>query len=198
MYNPSCSAYVNLKSASYLSQYNRTKWDELITTINLKPGVDITPELTTRYSESVTGVISGYAEIAKMHNDANFNKAAMKWTNYYPGVHFDSSVVDTLARYVRVGVHRAWISRVDPGFFAPLHWDVEDNEAEFLKMGEIHRFSCFMNESSLGQIFILGEDHLFNQRQGTLIKWNNYKEWHTGINGSMASKYMLHIVGYRS
>ena len=194
MFNP--SSYFNkrlldLNSAMYLNTYRRVDWNEVI---NILPdeGVEVTTD-PTRWKLDTPG----YTEIYKMWQDANFNIASIKWTNYYPEKHFSKTIIDDIASYLRLnGVHRSWISRVDPGYFAPLHWDVDDNEDEYMKHGEIFRYSILLGEPTHGHIFILGDDYIFEAPRGSIFKWKNYKDWHSGINAGMKPKFMLHFLGY--
>jgi hypothetical protein len=170
--------------------YNIVDWAKI--TASLTNGVDITTD--PEYWDFDT---PGYSEIYKMWNDANFNKNAIKWTNFYPSTHYPQEVVDDVAKHLGlIGVHRSWISRVDPGNFAPWHWDVDDNEQEYLKKGTIKRYSIMLSGPTFGHIFILGDDYYYNTPAGTILEWNNYKEWHSGINAGMKPKYMFHIIGY--
>jgi hypothetical protein len=171
---------------------NNIDWDTVIETL-VQPGVDVTTNLTSRKDDT-----SGYSEIYSNWKNANFNMTAIKWTNYYPGVHFDSKITDSLAKHLNVNVHRSWISKINPGYFAPRHWDVDDNESEYLKKGTPVRYSCFIEKPAHGHIFIVGDNYYFNQPQGTLVKWDNYKEWHSGINAGMTPKYMFHLLGYQN
>ncbi len=195
MFNPS-SYYdrrlLNLKSSIYLGSYRRIQWSDLIIDLQNKQGVEVTTN--PEYWNLDT---PGYSEIYKMWQDANFNKNSIKWTNYYPGTHFAQELVDDVAFYLRLtGVHRSWISRVDSGFIAPWHWDVDDNESAYLEKGPIKRYSVIMGNPTLGHIFILGDDYIYNVPWGSIFKWNNYKEWHSGINAGMCPKFMFHIIGY--
>ena len=54
----------------------------------------------------------------------------------------------------------------------------------------------FIGEPSVGQVFILGNEYHYNNAQGAVLEWDNYREWHNGINGSLSNKYMFHIIGY--
>jgi len=85
---------------------------------------------------------------------------------------------------------------VEPGYMTGYHYDIDDNEKEYLKHGTLKRYSVFISKPSLGQIFILGNDYYFNNPQGTILKWGNYRDWHNGINGGLENKYMFHIIGY--
>ena len=170
--------------------FNSINWDTVIETL-VQPGVEITTDPSKWKLET-----PGYTEIYKMWDAANFNKSAIKWINYYPGQHFDNILIEQFAEEVNVKPLRAWISRIDPGFFAPWHWDVDDNEQEYLKHGTIKRYSCFIEKPAHGHIFIIGDDYYYNQPQGTVLEWKNYQDWHSGINAGMTPKYMLHLLGY--
>lgn len=137
-----------------------------------------------------------YHKIYDIWKKANFNLSSIKWTNYYPGTHFPNEVVEQQAESLNLNhVHRSWVSKIDPGFMAPWHWDVDDYEQEYLKLGPIKRYTVIIEQMVHGHILIIGEDHYFNQPLGTVIKWSNYKEWHSGINAGMAPNYMFHILG---
>lgn len=139
----------------------------------------------------------GYSEVYTLWKDSKFNIASIQWINYYPEKDFSQSIVDDAAEFLGLnGVHRAWISKIDPGYFAPWHWDVDDNEKEYLKKGPIKRYSITMTNPAMGHIFILEDNYYFNKMSGTVIKWNDYKQWHAGINGGLSPKLMFHIIGY--
>lgn len=189
---------LNLNSCSFLGPLLKIEWNSIIESLLLQEGTSITldPKRWNLENEE-------YSKILKMWNDANFNKDSIKWINYYPSKHFPSTVDEEVCKYLRLdGIHRSWISRVDPGYYAPWHWDIDDNEQEYLKKGEIKRYSIFMSGdnlllgSSLGHIFILGTDYLYQCPEGAIFKWNNYNEWHAGINAGLKPKFMYHILGY--
>jgi len=170
--------------------YTQANWSDVIT--SLTNGVEVTVDFN--YWNLNT---PGYLEIYKMWQDAKFNPASIKWTNYYPNKHFSQELVDDVAKHLQLaGVHRSWISQVDPGFFAPWHWDIDDSEAEYLKQGVIKRYSIMITGPAMGHIFILGNDYYYNSPQGLIVEWKNYKEWHSGINAGLTPKYMFHMIGY--
>ncbi len=180
-----------LESSIFLSTYRRINWNEVIVSLLEKEGSAVTTD-PSRWNTDTTG----YNEIYAMWKNANFNSDSIKWINYYPRVHFDQSLVDDIADYLNVNVHRAWISRIDPGYFAPKHWDVDDNENEYLLKGDISRYSILMGDPTHGHIFILGDDYLFNCPKGSIFKWNNHRDWHSGINAGMVPKFMFHLIAY--
>ena len=81
---------------------------------------------------------------------------------------------------------------------APWHWDVDDNEDEYLKHGDIVRYTIIPKQFANGHIFILGNDYFYNLDEGKIIPWSSHKEWHSGINAGLEPNWMFHILGYRS
>jgi len=165
------------------------KWDTIIK--NLSKGSNVTVDPARWNLDNPE-----YENIFNIWKKANFNFNSIKWTNYYPGVHFSSDVVDEQKKLLKLNcVHRSWISKIDPGYMAPWHWDVDDNEEEYLKHGPIVRYTVMIEKMAHGHILIIGDDHYYNQPTNTVIKWSNYKEWHNGINAGMSPNYLFHILG---
>lgn len=133
-----------------------------------------------------------YSQMLKLWKDSNFNTNSVKWTNYYSYGNIES----TLASELGITPLRSWISCVEPGYMTGYHYDIDDNEQEYLKHGLLKRYSIFVSQPDVGHVFILGKDYFYNRPQGTVVKWNNYREWHNGINGGLSNKYMFHILGY--
>lgn len=133
-----------------------------------------------------------YAEMLKLWKDNNFNTDSVKWTNYYDTKTIEKEVGD----HVNINPLRSWISCVEPGYMTGYHYDIDDNESKYLAHGIIKRYSVFISEPRLGQIFILGNEYHYNKLQGTVLEWSNHREWHNGINGSLSNKYMFHLLGY--
>jgi hypothetical protein len=182
---------LTLKDTIYLGYYYRHDLINLSQSLLDSPGTDVMSGLREKHSDPK------YAEINKLWQNAKFNENAMQWINYYPAKDFPQSLVDDAASYLRLnGVHRAWISRIDPGYCAPWHWDVDDNENLYLEKGEIKRYSITMCSPTMGHIFIIGQDYLYDVPVGSIFKWKNFKEWHTGINAGMSPKFTFHILGY--
>jgi hypothetical protein len=165
-------------------------WNDVITSLEDQEGTSITADPSKWNLDT-----PGYTDIYKMWKDANFNPNAIKWINFYPEKNYPKEIVEELAQGLNIRVLRSWISKIDPGYFAPWHWDVDDNEEEYLQGGEIVRYSCFIEPPAMGHVFIINNDYYFNVPQGKLVKWNNYKDWHCGINGGLTPKYMLHVLG---
>jgi hypothetical protein len=133
-----------------------------------------------------------YKQMLELWKSKNFNTDSVKWTNYYN----TKDIETTLAEELCITPLRSWISCVEPGYMTGYHYDIDDNEKEYLAHGTLKRYSIFISKPSVGQLFILGSDYYYNKPQGTMLKWGNYREWHNGINGGLENKYMFHIIGY--
>ena len=195
MFNPTAQfdiSLLNLKDSVFLNTFRRLDWNIIVSNLNNQNGNTITTDPDKWNLDT-----SEYSNIYQMWKDAKFNPNSIKWINYYPNKHYEQDLIDNIQSYLRLsGIHRSWISRVDPGYYAPWHWDIDDNEDLYLQKGTPIRYSIMIGESYPGQIFIIGQDYIYNCPQGSIFKWNNYKEWHCGINASMVPKYMLHLLAY--
>lgn len=166
-------------------------WDHIIN--NLKEGYEVTADLANWNLTT-----PGYSEIYQLWKDANFNLSSVKWTNYYPGKHFDRSIESQVAEQLWISPVRSWISKIDPGYCAPWHWDVDDNEQEYMDNGQLFRYSVFIDNPHPGHIFVIDNETFTNQCKGTVIKWADYRAWHAGSNVGLAPKFMYHIIGYKN
>ena len=137
-----------------------------------------------------------YNKILEIWKKANFNLDSVKWTNYYPGKEFSEDVVNYFANELNLKyIHRAWISKIDPGYMAPWHWDVDENEEEYLKYGLIKRYTVVVNQMASGHLLIIGSDYYYNKPNNTIIKWGKYNEWHSSSNAGLEPSYLFHILG---
>lgn len=188
---------LRLQDSTYAGHYERAGWDDIIDQLNntvepLQVFKD-TPAYEEQWDSNPL-----YQQMYSSWLENNFNPNSIKWRSYYPKIHFDGSIVDDLAYHLGLNIiHSCWISRIDPGFFAPWHCDPFVDDIHDPEKGELKRYAVFITPSELGHIFILGRDHLYNFPVGTIIKWNDPNVFHTGINGSMKVKYMINILGYQ-
>ena len=160
-------------------------WDDVIE--NLKDGsvVTVDPDRWNMANPE-------YKKILNLWQENNFNINSVKWINFY-----DTKEIETiLSKQLEVTPLRSWISCLEPGWITGYHYDIDDNEQEYLKYGKIKRYSIFVSKPNLGHIFILDKEYHFNNDQGKILEWNNYKDWHSGINAGLANKYMFHLLGY--
>jgi len=133
-----------------------------------------------------------YKQMLDLWKDSNFNTDSVKWTNFYN----TKDIEKDLSEQLGITPLRSWISCVEPGYMTGYHYDIDDNEKEYLKHGKLKRYSVFISQPSVGQLFVLGHEYHYNKPQGTILEWNNHREWHNGINGSLSNKYMFHLIGY--
>jgi hypothetical protein len=164
-------------------------WNSIIN--NLKDGSDVTVDPSRWNLDNPE-----YNKILSMWKTANFNLNSIRWTNYYPGIHFLEDVIHQQVEHMSIKkVHRAWISKIDPGYMAPWHWDVEDQEEEFLKHGMINRYTVIIRQMAKGHTLIIGDDVFFNRPVDTVIKWAKHNEWHSSSNAGLEPSYLFHILG---
>jgi hypothetical protein len=133
-----------------------------------------------------------YKEIVELWSSNNFNTESVRWINYYDTKEIEIKIAESLG----ITPLRSWISCVEPGYMTGYHYDIDDNEEEYLKHGKLKRYSIFISKPTTGHVFILNENYHFNSPQGSIIKWNSHRDWHNGINGGLHKKYMFHILGY--
>lgn len=189
-----------MKNCKLLPLYNDIDWDALIESLGLPEEVHQPDTTNWLLWETMEEDGNEMKVVFKNWKEANFNLPAIKWSNYYPGTSFLSEVTEKMVDHLGLnGMHRAWISRLDPGTMAPWHFDGDDNVDEYLKKGIPRRFVCCISKPTHGHIFYLGkeeQDYFVASPQGTLFEWNNFRDWHSGINAGLTPKYQFHIIGY--
>lgn len=165
----------------------KIEWDNLIA--SLKNGKDITidPNIWDLSNPE-------YKKILKQWNDANLNLDSVKWTNYYPG-QFAKEIDDYFCDILNLKYLRSWISCIDPGYYAPWHWDADDNLEKYLEQGTPIRYSVFISKPSVTGIFVVGDKVYANMPQGSIVKWDKFDEWHAGMNAGLQPKFMYHLLG---
>jgi len=164
-------------------------WNNIIE--KLKNGKEITVDPKIWNSDNLE-----YKKIYDAWAACNFNLSSIKWINFYPEIDFDKSICEDLCNSLEIKMHRAWISRLDPGYFAPWHWDVDDNIEEYKSYGDIRRFSIFIGQPHPAHFFVTDNKVFSNTPQGTVYEWIDFDSWHAGANAGLHSKYMLHLIGY--
>ena len=139
-----------------------------------------------------------FNHIIDLWQEAGYDKTeSVEWINFYPGKHFDNNVVTEFETLTNTTCARAWISCIRPGKMAPYHQDIDDNIEEYLKQGNLVRFSVTANNPSNGQIFIVEKKALYNQPQGTVYEWPHYLAWHAGGNCSFKPKFLFNLLGIK-
>lgn len=169
-------------------------WNKVIKALDLDQG-DI-KSVDKKFYLNLDG---RFDEIINKWKSAGYDKIdSVEWINYYPEVHFDKSVVDQFSNVVNLKCARCWISRIRPGKMAPYHQDIDDNIEKYLKLGPIERYSVFISPESVGSVFLLKDQAYHFQKQGTVIKWDDYLDWHAGTNCGFVDKFMFHFLGVKS
>lgn len=139
-----------------------------------------------------------FNEIIDLWKKAGYDKSnTVEWINYYPGKHFSDQVVKDFEKFTGCSCARAWISKIRPGRYAPYHIDIDDNEEEYLKQGELVRFTAHAGISKMGQVLIVDEMVFHMEKQGNVYRWGNYRAWHAGGNCSFEPKYLFNFLGIK-
>lgn len=139
-----------------------------------------------------------FNEIINLWNKAGYDKSGtVEWINYYPGKHFDSDCVRQFEEYTNTKCIRAWISKINPGKYAPYHVDVDDREEEYSAQGELVRFTAHPCHPSKGQVLIVENTVFHMEEQGNVYQWSTHRDWHGGGNCSFNPKYLFNFLGIR-
>lgn len=167
-------------------------WDQVIADIADQKPAYIGPK------HKAGDPIPGLDEVTDLWNRAGYKTpdqgGTVSWDMFFPGVNFEQSIADKFAEYIGLeSINSCWISRIHPGFFAPIHWDVNDNEAEYDKQPDKLRWHCHIGKPAFGHVFIAEDKCLYNQPQGTTYQWSSRKLWHAGTNCGLTPKYILNI-----
>lgn len=167
-------------------------WNTVVEEIIDKPGKLVTAD-RSKWKMDTNPV---YGELVELWEKANFNFDAIKWINYYPGEDFDNEVIVKLENLLKVKTIKVWLARINPGWCTPWHWDTDDNEVEWNKLGNTRRFMIFIDPPAVGHMLAM-EDHCFyNEAVGNIYEWSDYKLWHAGTNVGLAPKFILHWMTY--
>ncbi len=135
------------------------------------------------------------AEVTDIWTKAGYKTASeggtVAWDMFFPGDNFDFDVAVKFGQYVGVEKFTScWISRIWPGYFAPQHWDVMDDESS---IPDVRRFHCHMGQPAFGHILIVDNQCLYNQPQGATYEWSSRKLWHAGTNCGIGPKYIFNF-----
>lgn len=149
-------------------------------------------------SHSRADNLPGLDEIANMWEKAGYKNldqgGTVGWDMYIPGKQFDQSAIEKFCEYFEIeNYSTAWISSIKVGNFAPIHWDVHDDEEEMSKLPDIPRYHCHIGKPKFGHIFIVDEKCFYNQQQGATYRWESRKLWHAGTNMGLETKYILNL-----
>lgn len=143
--------------------------------------------------------IIGIQEMDKLWKNAGYvlitDGGNAGWDMFFPGEHFEKSVVDKFSNFINADVISCWISRIHPGNMTPWHWDCNDNEDEYSKMPNMIRVTCNMSKPQYGHAIMIEDECLYFQEQGNVWKWPDRTSWHGGINCGLTPKYLFNFFG---
>ena len=197
------SGQENLWNISMTTYIGTTKdlidWDSIVLGITPRTGDYNSVKSVVDRSESNweddPALLGSYHEIIGTWQKAKYDLNNIEWWDYYPGEHFDIAVQTKFASLVNAEPLRVFVSEVMPGQCVPYHWDIEDHEAEWLKLGSLVRYVCFIDKPQFGHVFILGEECFYNAEQYQVYKWDNYRDYHAGTNCGSEPYYLFHFLG---
>lgn len=134
----------------------------------------------------------------KLSKQAGYDtNGAMEFRHFKPGKHFDQEFADIFADYVKATPLVVYVSEIKPGKMAPWHFDIDPNEQENRKKGDLIRYHLHVSRPEPGHVFILDKDIYYNVPQGNVYKWNNISDWHAGANCGIVPKYLFSFKGYQ-
>ena len=163
-------------------------WDKVITDLDGKTGMTLP---WTDWDNPL------FLPMRNLFIDSNYSKFGANWVNYYPGVDYDPNIDELFGKFVgSPRCIRAWISKVLPGCSAPWHWDLDDNEPEYIKHGDLVRYSCRISEPSVGHVTVVGNHALYSGSCGDVYKWTDPHCWHGSINCGLTPKYQYNYLAY--
>lgn len=180
-------------TAKYIGNFYKGKWDSIIETLLIQDGDPKT--IDKAFYKNIDG---RFDEVIDLWKSAGYDKVTtVEWINYYPDKHFENLVVEEFEKFSNTKCARAWISRIRPGKYAPIHKDIDDNIEEYLKQGELVRYSIFISQPHPGGVFI-SNNHCFHcEPSGNVYEWDHYQDWHAGGNCGLHDKFMFHFIGIK-
>jgi hypothetical protein len=134
----------------------------------------------------------------KLSKQAGYDvNGAMEFRHFKPAKHFDNEFVDIFADYVKATPLVVFVSEIKPGRMAPWHFDIDPNEQENKKKGNLIRFHLHLSKPENGHVFIVGKEIFYNVPQGSVYQWNDLSAWHAGTNCGIVPKYLFSFKGYQ-
>lgn len=177
---------------------NTIDWNEIVNICTNATNGDhntVTSVVDRSEAGSDSELLNRYRTLINNWVTAGYNLEEIEWYDYYPGVHFDISIQDIIATLVNATPKRVFVSEVYPGKFVPWHWDIEDKEDEWLTEGNLVRYVVFMQAPQLGHMLPLDNQCFYNMPQGDIWQWDDYKNWHAGVNLGTTPHYLFHFLG---
>jgi hypothetical protein len=173
------------------------KWQDLLTILESTP-----PRL--RGSEQDDDIHIGNPKVEKLikiweRAGYNSNSAAARWIDFLPGEHFSNEWTEKFSNWLGYDYAGSWVSAVPPGYIVPWHPDYKmpEQEAEWLSRGKVEHFTCYICQPSFGQVSIIDNHAIYNATQGDVYRWDDWQDWHGGMNMGLTTKYIFNFFGWK-
>ena len=181
-----------------MSQYigntnNIVHWQDIILSLEKKTPAYVGPRHTDH--DPIIGIIDIFSGWRKAGYVLAADGGTCGWDMFFVNTHFDQSIVDSMSEFLKIKPVSAWISRVNPGMFAPWHWDANDSEELYSALPDMVRFNCFISNKAPGHSFIVDNICIHDYQQGDVYQWSSRKSWHAGANFGYTPKYVFNIFG---
>ena len=167
-------------------------WKEIINELKTQQG-----EIRTIGLDFYKNIDGRFNEIITLWNDAGYTSNKVEWINFYPGTHFNENISSQFAKLVGIKHIRSWISCTRPGKSAPWHRDVDDAMDDYLKMGQLERYTCHIGEPAVGQVMLVDQESFYMIPEGTITRWPDALAWHGAANCGFDNHYLYHFLGYK-
>lgn len=182
---------------------DKIDWDSVIKTCQSRndPDKNTVTSVVDRSEAQFSSdqqILNYYHEVIETWRKAGYRLEDISWHDYYPGHHFPIEVQNIFSEIIQAKPLRVFISEVFPGKIIPYHWDVEDKEDEWLKKyGMLYRYVCCIDKPRHASVLVFDDEVLYNNKQGDIFQWNNYKDYHSAANGGEFPQYYFHFLGYK-
>lgn len=135
--------------------------------------------------------------MGKQWTDAGYmGSSSVEWLNYYPGRHFEHSVVEKFSELVNADPYNIWVSSLMPGKTVPWHWDIIKDYQIHKHNPKVVRYTMFIDTPQVGKIFVLNNEAFHFIDQGEVYKWYKWDEWHLGVNAGLTQKFIFNYIGF--
>lgn len=179
--------------AKLVGNFFAGKWDSIIDLLYTEEGDR--KAFDVKFFENADG---RFDENIKMLKGAGYDKVStVEWINYYPEKHFDILPVKEFEKFSGMKCARAWISKIRPGKYAPIHQDIDDNIESYLAQGQLFRFSTFISHPHPGGVFVIKDRCFHCEPSGNTYIWDHYMDWHAGGNCGLHDKFVFHFLGIK-
>lgn len=163
-------------------------WETLVASLRLQPG-----RQRGNQQEDDIHHNPKVAELRKQWEVAGYeDNQAVGWIDYDT----PEELINTFADWVGAVPVGGWITSVPPGYCVPWHYDITDEEEAMLAQGVPLRFTCHISRPKFGQVFVLEQHAFHGEEQGNTYQWNDWQQWHGGMNMGLEAKFLFNFIGY--